>query len=86
MKQTFPELAEMCGKTPVVQQKRQWSLTVYASSKSLNVCSILQGQIMQGDTEDESNFIQLLKLRGKDQPFKMVRDERRQIQITRYSK
>ena len=28
-----------------------------------------QGQIMQGDTEDESNFIQLLKLRGKDQPL-----------------
>ena len=38
---TFPELAEMCGKCPVMQQKRQWSLTVYASSKSLNVCSIL---------------------------------------------
>ena len=28
MKQTFPELAEMCGKYPVMQQKRQWSLTV----------------------------------------------------------
>ncbi|XP_044171557.1 uncharacterized protein LOC122955884 [Acropora millepora] len=27
-----------------------------------------QGQVMQGDTDDESNFIQLLKLRGKDQP------------------
>jgi len=27
------------------------------------------GQAMQpGDTGDESNFIQLLKLRGKDQP------------------
>ena len=24
---------------------------------------------MQGDTDDESNFIQLLKLRGKDQPL-----------------
>ena len=34
-----------------------------------------QEQAMQGDTDDESNFIQLLKLRGKDQPlfFKMVR-------------
>ena len=42
MKQTFPELAEMCGKCPVMQQKRQWSLTVYASSKSPNVCSILR--------------------------------------------
>ena len=28
-----------------------------------------QGQVMQGDTDDESNFIQLLKLRGKDQPL-----------------
>ena len=28
-----------------------------------------QGQAMQGDTNDESNFIQLLKLRGKDQPL-----------------
>ena len=25
-----------------------------------------QGQAMQGDTKDESNFVQLLKLRGKD--------------------
>ena len=28
-----------------------------------------QGKAMRGDTDDESNFIQLLKLRGKDQPF-----------------
>jgi len=28
-----------------------------------------QGQAMRGDTDDESNFIQLLKLRGKDQPL-----------------
>ena len=28
-----------------------------------------QEQAMQGDTDDESNFIQLLKLRGKDQPL-----------------
>ena len=34
MKQTFQELAEMCEKCLVMQQKRQWSLTVYASSKS----------------------------------------------------
>ena len=47
-----------------------------------------QRQAMQGDTDDESNFIQLLKLRGKDQPllFKMIREERRQIHLTRYSK
>ena len=39
-----------------------------------------QGLAMQGDTDDESNFIQLLKLRGKYRPllrFKMVRKERR---------
>ena len=29
----------------------------------------LQGQAMQGDTDDESNFTQLLKLRGKGQPL-----------------
>ena len=28
-----------------------------------------QGQAMQGDTDDKSNLIQLLKLRGKDQPL-----------------
>ena len=28
-----------------------------------------QGHAMQADTDDESNFIQLLKLRGKDQPL-----------------
>ena len=28
-----------------------------------------QGRAMQGDTDDESNFVQLLKLRGKDQPL-----------------
>ena len=28
-----------------------------------------QGQAMQGDTDDESNFFQLLKLRGNDQPL-----------------
>ena len=28
-----------------------------------------QGQAMQGDTGEESNFIQLLKLRGKEHPL-----------------
>ena len=28
-----------------------------------------QEQALQGDTDDESNFIQILKLRGKDQPL-----------------
>ena len=37
-----------------------------------------QGQAMQGDTDDESNFIQLLKLIKRERPassFKMVREE-----------
>ena len=42
--------------------------------QSQNVCSILPGKADTGyagciDTDDESNSIQLLKLRGKDQPF-----------------
>ena len=36
-----------------------------------------QGQAMQGDTDDESNFIQLLKLRGKDQPLRLKWLERK---------
>ena len=44
-----------------------------------------QGQAMQGDTDDESNFIQLLKPAKGERPassFKMVREERRQIYLT----
>ena len=37
-----------------------------------------QGQAMQGDTDDESNVIQLLKLRGKDQPLLLKRLERKE--------
>ena len=37
-----------------------------------------QGQAMRGDTDDESNFIQLLKLRGKDQPFLLKWLERKE--------
>ena len=89
MKQPFPELAEMCGKCPVMQQKRQWSLTVYASSKSLNICSTFavsrQRQAMQGDTDDESNFIQLLKLRGKDQPLLLKWLERKEDRYTSHN-
>ena len=32
---------------------------------------------MQGDTDEESNFIQLLKLRGKDQPVSLKWLERK---------
>ena len=47
-----------------------------------------QGQAIQGDTDDEieSNFIQLLKLRGKDQPRLLKWLERRQMHLTRFSK
>ena len=36
-----------------------------------------QGLVMQGDTDDESNFIQLLKLRGKDRPLPLKWLERK---------
>ena len=45
-----------------------------------------QGQAIQGDTDDESNFIQLLKLRGKDQPLLLKWLETKEIHLTRYSK
>lgn len=41
-----------------------------------------QGQAMQGDTDDESNFIQLLKLRGKDQPLLLKWLERKEDRYT----
>ena len=37
---------------------------------------------MQGDTDDESNFIQLLKLRGKDQPLLLKWLERKEDKYT----
>ena len=41
-----------------------------------------QGQAMQGDTDDESNFIQLLKLRGKDQSLLLKWLERKEDRYT----
>ena len=41
-----------------------------------------QGQAMQGDTDDESNFIQLLKLRGKDQPLLLKWLQRKEDRCT----
>ena len=41
-----------------------------------------QGQAMQGDTDDESNFIQLLKLRGKEQPLLLKWLERKEDKYT----
>ena len=37
---------------------------------------------MQGDTDDESNFIQLLKLRGKDRPLLLKWLERKEDKYT----
>ena len=68
MKQTFPELAEMCGKCPVMQQKKTMESNCICFIKVIECLQYLarQGQAMQGDTNDESNFVQLLKVRGKD--------------------
>ena len=41
-----------------------------------------QGQALQGDTDDESNFIQFLKLRGKDQPLLLKWLERKEDRYT----
>ena len=41
-----------------------------------------QGMAMQGDTDDESNFIQLLKLRGKDLPLLLKWLERKENRYT----
>jgi len=41
-----------------------------------------QGMAMQGDTDDESNFNQLLKLRGKDLPLLLKWLERKEDRYT----
>ena len=41
-----------------------------------------QGHAMQGDTNDKSNFIQLLKLRGKNQPLLLKWLERKEDRYT----
>ena len=41
-----------------------------------------QGQAMQGDTDDESNFVRLLKLRGKEQPLLLKWLERKEDRYT----
>ena len=41
-----------------------------------------QAMLMQGDTDEESNFIQLLKLRGKDQPVLLKWLERKDDKYT----
>ena len=41
-----------------------------------------QAMSMQGDTDEESNFTQLLKLRGKDQPVLLKWLERKEDKCT----
>ena len=41
-----------------------------------------QAMPMQGDTDEESNFTQLLKLRGKDQPILLKQLERKEYKYT----
>ena len=41
-----------------------------------------QAMSMQGDTDEESNFTQLLKLRGKDQPVLLKWLERKEDKYT----
>ena len=68
-----------------------WEMSSYAAKKTMvsnRICFIKvieclqyrarQGQAMQGDTDDESNFIRLLKLRGKDKPLLLKRLERKE--------
>ena len=60
----------------MMQQKIQWSLIECLQYLAR------QGQAMQGDTDDASNFIQLLKLRGKDQPLLSKWLERKEDRYT----
>ena len=84
MKQTFPELAEMCGEMSSDAAKKTMESNRICFIKVIECLQYLaqQGQAMQGDTDDESNFIQLLKLRGKDQPLHLKWLERKEDRYT----
>ena len=84
MKQTFPE---SCGNV--------WEMSSDAAKKTMEsnrICFIKvieylqhlarQGLAMQGDTDNESNFIQLLKLRRKGQPLLLKWLERKEDRYT----
>ena len=62
MKQTLTELAEMCGKCPDAAKETMESICFIKVIECLQYLA-RQGQAMQGDTDDESSFIQLLELR-----------------------
>ena len=61
----------MCVKCPVMQQKKTMESNRICFIKVIECLQYLaqQEQAMQGDTDDGTNFIQLLKLTGKEQPL-----------------
>ena len=88
MKQTFTELAE----------NNVWEMSSDAAKKTMesnHICFIKvneclqyltrQEQALQGDTDDESNFIQILKLRGKDQPLLLKWSRRKEDRYTSHN-
>ena len=60
--ETFPELTEIYGKCPVMQKKKTVESNRICFIKVIDCLQYLARpeQAMQGDTDDESNFIQLL--------------------------
>ena len=65
--------------------KKPWSLNVYGFIKVIECLQYLarQGQAMQGDTADNQTLlIQLLKLRGEDQPLLLKWLERKEDRYT----
>ena len=80
MQQTFPELAEMSSDA----SRKTMESNRICFIKFMECLQYLarQEQAMQGDTDDESNFIQLLKLRGKDQPLLLKWFERKEDRCT----
>ena len=87
MKQTFPELAEVWEMSSDATKKTLESNRIHVCFIKVIECLqymylAWQGHSMQGNTDDESNFIQLLKLRGKDQPLLLKWLERKEDRYT----
>ena len=83
MKQTFPELVEMSS--DAAKKTMESNCTCFIKVIECLQYLTWQGQAMQGDTDDESNFIQLLKLRGKDQPLLLKWLERKEDRYTSHN-
>ena len=75
----------MSFKCPTMQPKKLWQL-IGCLLQIIECLHYLarQAMPMQGDTDEESNFIQLLKLRGKDQPVLLKWLERKDDKNTSY--